>query len=55
MINKFQEWCEKEREDRAEKGTSQDMCSTNGDSLFMAFIMSLVGLLLISCILFRGV
>lgn len=40
-MRKFKEWCAKERVDRVEKGTSQDMCSTNGDSLFFICIMLL--------------
>jgi hypothetical protein len=35
MKRRFKEWCAKERVGRIEEGTSQDMCSTNGDALFM--------------------
>jgi hypothetical protein len=35
MMIRFRAWCAKERVGRAEAGTSQDMCPTNGDTLFM--------------------
>jgi len=41
-MNKFREWCSKERVDRVEKDTSQDMCPTNGDALFHKFIMLII-------------
>ena len=40
-MNRFKRWCAKERVGRIEEGTSQDMCPTNGDTLFMAIMMSL--------------
>lgn len=54
-MNRFQEWCRKERVDRPEKDTSQDMCPTNGDALVFKFIMLAVGTLLALAIYFRGI
>jgi hypothetical protein len=54
-MNRFKEWCRKERVDRPEKGTSQDMCPTNGDALFFKFIMSVIGTLLVLALYFKGI
>lgn len=53
MLNRFKEWCAKERVGRFEEGTSQDMCPTNGELLFFKFIMTLVGLLVAAAIWFK--
>jgi hypothetical protein len=41
MKTKIINWLHTERVDRYEKGTSQDMCPTNGDVVFFAAIMTL--------------
>ena len=41
----FEKWCAKERKNRPEKGSSQDMCPTNGDALFMRLCFGLMWLL----------
>lgn len=52
---KYRAWCQKERVGRVEEGTSQDMCPTNGDSLFFGFLMFLVSVLIGAAILFERV
>ena len=46
-MNKIKIWWNAEREDRFEKGTSQDMCPTNGDSVIFASIMLFISLITI--------
>jgi len=41
LKNKFKKWWNSERVNRAEKGTSQDMCITNGDAV-LAFLFFLL-------------
>ena len=53
MIKKFKKWLQTERVGRFEEGTSQDMCSTNGDLLVFRIIMTIVGLLIGAAILLR--
>ena len=37
--NNFSTWFSAERVDRVEKGTSQDMCPTNGSALLYRLVM----------------
>ncbi len=45
-MKSFMEWWYSERVGRAEEGTSQDMCPTNGDAVILHVIMIGVGLLM---------
>ena len=40
MKKKWSNWFNAERVDRAEKGTSQDMCPTNGAALLYSLVMT---------------
>ena len=55
LIKKFKKWCRAERYARAEKGTSQDMCPTNGDALFMTILFSVAPVIIIILILTKGI
>jgi hypothetical protein len=48
----IKDWLNKERVNRVEKGTSQDMCPTNGDALFMAVWFSIPWTLLFVALIF---
>ena len=54
VIGKFKTWCGQERINRVEKGTSQDMCPTNGSSLFMAIWFSIVPILFLIFVICGG-
>ena len=51
-IEHFKKWCNKERVGRVEEGTSQDMCPTNGDALFMFLWFSMAWLPILLFLLF---
>jgi len=41
VINRFRKWWNAERVNRPERGTSQDICPTNGDAIKYAIGMML--------------
>jgi hypothetical protein len=54
MWDKFCTWCSKERLGRVEEGTSQDMCSTNGDRLTHFCVCLFMALCLGAALLVRA-
>lgn len=58
LVNKFIKeekvsWWHKERENRPEEGTSQDICPTNGDAVIYALMMTIGWLPLLIALLIK--
>lgn len=47
MISRLKDWLKRERKNRIEEGTSQDMCPTNGDVISLVFGCSIGWIILL--------
>ena len=53
MRNMIKKWWNKERINRVEKGTSQDMCPTNGDTVIWFIVCSLGWIVILLMMIFK--